>query len=432
MVDRTPQQFPDGEPDGITDNTAAIQAAIDAWQPGDQVVLSGGTFRTSSQLVIPSNGLIVRGDGEIRARSGFPANSTLFEVTGTGVVFDVDGLELDQADVMVSGDSIRAVAAVGLQVLNVVSRGTQEAFVRLDSFTTDVLIAGCDHFGKGYGVVTFDAAGVARIQVRDSTFEHAGTGTPGDGVQLSCPTHGASDVSVLGCLAKGYIGEATNQGMGFGFARVTDGRIIGCRAESCEGDGFHLEHESHRWICADLQALDIGIAGHVGGNGSGLIAYDSDEITVVLMSARNCAFHGIALSGQGKPGMVPSQLRVGGLIERCSIDATRRDGIHLTAQQDFRIDRNWVRDPSLGNPLMYAGIHIGQQGGTSLENQDGTGLGNTIVLTGTSTPLAEIFVRPNSVNVSIDGVSGAAVLRITEEGEERITESGEQRALEAA
>lgn len=430
MVDRTPQQFPNGTPDGTTDNTAAIQAAIDAWQPGDQVVLSGGTFRTSAKLVIPSNGLIVRGDGAIRARSVFAANSTLFEVTGTGVVFDTDGLELDQADVMVSGDSIRAVGAVGLQVLNVVSRATQEAFVRLDSFTTDVLVAGCDHHGKGYGVVTFDAAGLARIVVRDSRFEHPGTGTAGDGVQLSCPTHGASAVEVIGCVAKGYIGEATNQGIGFGFARVTDGRLIGCRAEDCESDGFHLEHESHRWVCSDLQALDIGIANPVGGNGSGFVAYDSDDVSVVLTSVRNCGFHGIALSGQG--GVVPSQLRLNGRIERCSIDTTRRDGIHVTAQKAFRIDRNRVRDPSLGNPLMFAGIRVGRQGGTTLENENGAGLGNTVVLSGASTPLGEIVVRPDSVNVSIDGVSGTLALRITEGGEERITEDGEQRTLEAA
>jgi polygalacturonase len=53
MVDRTPQQFPNGDPDGVTDNTAAIQAAINAWQPGDQVVLSGGTFRIASGLLMP-------------------------------------------------------------------------------------------------------------------------------------------------------------------------------------------------------------------------------------------------------------------------------------------------------------------------------------------------------------------------------------------
>ena len=71
MVDRRPQDFPNGTPDGITDNTAAIQAAINAWQPGDRVIISGGTFRTSAKLVISQNGLLLKGDGEIRARSGF-------------------------------------------------------------------------------------------------------------------------------------------------------------------------------------------------------------------------------------------------------------------------------------------------------------------------------------------------------------------------
>src|SRR5918996_804929 len=125
MVDRRPQDFPNGTPDGTTDNTAAIQAAIDAWQPGDQVVISGGTFRTSGALLIGQNDLLVKGDGEIRALPGFPADSALLEVSGTGVAFDTDGLELDQADLMVGGDSIRATGAVGLRVLSIVSRGTR-------------------------------------------------------------------------------------------------------------------------------------------------------------------------------------------------------------------------------------------------------------------------------------------------------------------
>ena len=148
MVDRRPQDFPNGTPDGITDNTAAIQAAINAWQPGDRVIISGGTFRTSAELVIGQNGLLLKGDGEIRARSGIAANSALIEVTGTGVVLDADGLELDQADVMVGGNSIRAIGAVGLQILSLVSRGTQRAFVSIGAATTDLLLAGCDHLAR--------------------------------------------------------------------------------------------------------------------------------------------------------------------------------------------------------------------------------------------------------------------------------------------
>ena len=299
MVDRRPQDFPNGTPNGVTDNTAAIQAAIDAWQPGDQVIISGGTFRTSDKLVISHNGLLLRGDGEIRARSVFPANSALIEVTGSGVVLDTDGLELDQADVMVGGKSIRALGAVGLQILSVVSRGTQRAFVCIEAGTTDLLLAGCDHLGKGHGVLAPDPPGLTRLTLRDSSFQHVGSGSEGDGVQLNCATFGASFVDVIGCSAIGYIGEANGMGIGFGFAGTTDGRLIGCRAEQCAGDGFHLENGSNRWLCADLIARNVGVPAPVGGNGSGLIAYDSDDITVVLMLAKSCGYHGVALSGQG-------------------------------------------------------------------------------------------------------------------------------------
>jgi Pectate lyase superfamily protein len=401
VVDRRPQDFPNGTPDGVTDNTAAIQAAIDAWQPGDQVIISGGTFRTSNKLVISQNGLLLKGDGEIRARSVFPANSALVEVTGIGVVLDTDGLELDQADVMVGGKSIRALGAAGLQVLSVVSRGTQRAFVCIEAGTTDLLLAGCDHLGKGHGVLAPDPPGLTRLTLRDTRFQHVGSGSEGDGVQLNCATFGASFVEVIGCSAIGYIGEANGMGIGFGFAGTTDGRLIGCRAEQCEGDGFHLENGSNRWVCADLIARDIGVPAPVGGNGSGLIAYDSDDITVVLMLAKNCGYHGVALSGQGSLTQ-----RLNGLVERCTVDTTARDGIHMTAQKDFRIDRNFVRDPSSGNPGQYAGIHVARQGGTTLENMDGTGAGNVVVLSGATMPLGTIVIRPQSVNVIIDGVSG--------------------------
>jgi hypothetical protein len=230
VVDRRPQDFPNGTPDGTTDNTLAIQAAIDAWLPGDQVVISGGTFRTSNKLAIGHNGLLLKGDGQIRARSVFPANSSLIEVTGIGVVIDTAGLTLDQADVMVSGNSIRALGAVGLEVSGVVSRGTQRAFLSIEAGTTDLLLAGCDHLGKGFGVLAPDPPGVARLTVRDSTFAHVGSGTEGDGVQINCHTFGASFVDVLGCTASNYIGEAHSMGIGFGFAGVTDGRLLGCQA----------------------------------------------------------------------------------------------------------------------------------------------------------------------------------------------------------
>ena len=93
-------------------------------------------------------------------------------------------------------------------------------------------------------------------------------------------------------------------------------------------------------------------------------------------------------------------------INRCTVDTTGRDCIHMTAQRDFRIDRNHVRDPSNGHPGLYAGIHVARQGTTLLENINGTGTGNVVVLSGATTPLGAIVIRPQSINVTINGVMG--------------------------
>ena len=83
MVDRTPQEF-GGVPDGVTDSTTAIQAAIDAAGPsGDDVMIAGGVFRISAQLSCPHDALRIKGDGGIQAMAGaWPAQAAILEITG--------------------------------------------------------------------------------------------------------------------------------------------------------------------------------------------------------------------------------------------------------------------------------------------------------------------------------------------------------------
>ena len=52
-----------------------------------------------------------------------------------------------------------------------------------------------------------------------------------------------------------------------------------------------------------------------------------------------------------------------------------------------------------------------------------------VVLSGATVPLGEIVIRPESMDVTIDGVGGAEI-RVTQQGDTRVTESGELRALE--
>jgi hypothetical protein len=391
-----PQAF-GGRPDGKSDSTRAIQQAIDAAGPwGGQVRIEGGTFCITDRLAGAWPGVSLAGDGVIKAAESFDhtPRTPMLQVTAPGV--RIEGLTLDQDHRMVGGESIRGVGAVGLRVRNVTSRNTQRAFVVLGDRCTDVEIAGCDHFGRGWGVLAPDSRGVARVVVRECRFEHPGDGSVGDAVELNCPSHGARQVWLIDLRARGYVGEAKNAGMGFGFARVRQTLLLRCRAEECEGDGFHWENGSHDALVLQCVARRIGRPDPVGGNGSGFIAYDSDRWVGQDLEARECRYHGIALSGQGS-----RHQKSGGRILDCVVLGAGRDGLHLTAQRDFEISRCLVRDPSGSAPSRYAGIRIGRQGRTSLENLRGRGSGNRVEITGATRPLNAVAIRPQSVGVEI-------------------------------
>jgi hypothetical protein len=391
-----PQAF-GGWPDGKSDSTRAVQQAIDAaGRSGGQVRIDGGTFRITGTLAVRWPGLALVGHGTIEAAPDFDRTprKPMLEVTAAGV--RIEGLTLDQDHHMVGGESIRGIGAAGLRVRHVTSRNTQRAFIALGDHCTDVEIAGCDHFGRGWGVLVPDSRGVARVLVRDCRFRHPGDGSVGDAVEFNCPSHGAQQVWLVDLRAQGYIGEAKNAGMGFGFARVRDTVLLRCRAEDCEGDGFHWENGSHDALVLQCRARRIGRPDPVGGNGSGFIAYDSDRWVAQDLEARDCWYHGIALSGQGS-----RHQKSGGRILDCVVLGAGRDGLHLTAQRDFEISRCLVRDPSGGAALRYAGIRIGRQGRTALENVQGRGSGNRVELTGATRPLDAVVIRPQSIGVQI-------------------------------
>ncbi|MGH2990749.1 MAG: hypothetical protein ACRDMA_12990 [Solirubrobacterales bacterium] len=429
MVDRTPQEF-GGVPDGTTDSVEAIQAAIDAAGPaGDDVVIAGGIFRTSGQLTCPHDGLRIKGNGGIKATMGnWSAQAALLEITGLGVIVEGDGLILDQDDTVPDGVSVRGLGAAGLTITGVVSRKTQRCFLLLGDDCTDVLVSEIDHQGGGYGILADDPLGIARITIRDSLFVHPGGGPAGDGIWLNCTTHGGDDVDIAGVLVRGYIGEAVDRGTGFGFARVTHARLVGCVAEGCEGDGFRWQQQSHDGVAFDCRALGSGRPDHVGESGSGFAVYDSSRWRGENLLAVDCWYHGVALTGQNS-----ASHPLDNAIFRCSALDIGRDCFHFTAQSGATIDHCHARDPSRNGAGVYAAYHLAKQGDATLENLNCVGGDNTVISTGATNPLGDTVVRPASVNCLVNGVSGGtAVARLTEGGEIRITESGEERLLEAA
>lgn len=429
MVDRTPQEF-GGIPDGVTDSTAAIQAAIDAaGSSGDDVVIAGGIFRISDQLNCPHDALQIKGDGGIRAMAGtWSSQAAMLEITGTDVVIEGDGLLLDQADLIPAGYSLRATGAAGLTVAGIISRNSQGAFLFLGDGCTDVLVYGIDHHGSGHGILAADPQGLARIRIHDSDFEHAGLGPSGDGIRLDCGTHGGNDVAIVAVSVRGYLGEGVGHGTGYVFRKVTNTELFGCIAELCEGDGFRWEQQSDDAVVFNCRALSCGRPDHTGDSGSGFIVYDSSRWHGESLLALGCWYHGIALSGQNSAAHP-----VDNAIVRCSALDIGRDCFHFTAQARATITRCHARDASRNSPGSYAAYHLAKQGGATLENLDCTGDSNTVLSTGTTTPLGDTVVRAESVNCLVNGVSGGAtVARVTEDGTIRVTESGEERLLETA
>jgi hypothetical protein len=129
---------------------------------------------------------------------------------------------------------------------------------------------------------------------------------------------------VIGRTAVGYIGEENSRyrlWLRWSHRRPPD------RLPRQQCEATPLSRTARRWLCADPPCATRQ-AQSVGGNGSGLIAYDSDDIITVLMLAKNRLPRHRA-ERQGSP-------RRGTAIERCSVDTTGRDGIHMT-RRGFRI-----------------------------------------------------------------------------------------------
>ncbi|MGH6943810.1 MAG: hypothetical protein ACREH6_06285 [Geminicoccaceae bacterium] len=392
-----PQAF-GAVPDGVSDCTDPLQRTIDAaGQAGGRVVIAGGVFVITDEIALRRPGLALTGDGIIRAGRNFnrTPGKALLGVSARNV--RIEGIGLDQDDRMIRGASIRAIRAAGLGVHGLSSRGTQYAFVVLGDECRDVEIVSCDHRGRGYGVIAPDSRGLARILIRDCIFEHPGDGSVGDGVELNCPTHGAEEVWLIDLVARGYVGEASNAGMGFGFARVRHSALVRVRAADCEGDGFHWENGSHDAIVLSCSAFRTGRRHPVGGNGSGFVAYDSDRWLGRDLEARNCWYHGIALSSP-----YGGRMAVGGRILNCRALGTGRDGLHIAGQRDFEISRCVVRDPSRCAAWRYAGIQIGWRGRRQAACRDGRGAGNAIELTGATRPLGGLVIHPESRDIRIE------------------------------
>jgi hypothetical protein len=216
--------------DGIADDTAALQAAIDACQPGGTVYLPRGVYKTTATLDL-KNGVTLRGShanlmvGPGMGDADYPCYiQAAGPFTGTSVI-----------QIIGDADGIHPAISGEQRILNLMIDGSQ-----LGGSSVDGLFAR----GNVQNVV------LDNVTIRQMPNNGIVTASRGDGtfpyswrlhhvMVDNCHANGIlftgntditlDDVQVIGCWAQGFV-----------LTNCTNAQLIACRAEWMGSHGYHL------------------------------------------------------------------------------------------------------------------------------------------------------------------------------------------------
>ncbi|KPC86248.1 hypothetical protein ADL35_12230 [Streptomyces sp. NRRL WC-3753] len=213
--------------DGVTDDTVAIQAALNACPMGGIVYAPGGSYRTSATLSVPPGVTLTSTHTNlmtvpnlvdppcyIKPLAAFEGNaviSFLDEIDGGYATISAEH-RIDR--VMIDGSDLTAPGVDGIR-----ARGNIQNVQLIDVTVRQV---------TGAGVHTEANAGKFPYSWRLTRVMVDNVGWHGFAFEVM------TDISLMDCQAIGCGAS------GFEIANAANSHAIGCRAEWCVGDGFHL------------------------------------------------------------------------------------------------------------------------------------------------------------------------------------------------
>jgi hypothetical protein len=303
--------------DGVTDDTAAIQAAINAGEAsvvnarqGGIVFLPAGRFRTTAPLRIKQDGIMLVGSGMGKGNdsSGQPnANKA------SGTTIEPRSTFVGNAVIVVAGDTYTPMN-VHLRDFNINGWSSPASLdgIHFSSFhggIRDVWV----RFTSGHGVRTTSLGWEFPLEGSDCLFENvrvANTAPNHPGAEK----HGwwigenAGDHEFVACRA------ASVTGHGFYLAEGASGtRFSGCYVADALGAGFYAEGIwAHRFTDCRIQDTNGGI----------YMTSDSGPTPHAgSLSIIGCAFSNNSRSGDGIHDAIrifPGRVKVGGVITGCT------------------------------------------------------------------------------------------------------------------
>jgi len=242
--------------DGTTDQTASLQAAIDAI-PNRGTLELQGAFIISDELTLSANNITIRGPALIKAKADTQFEYMMRATGRTGIV--LEGLEFDaNKDARKSGQSVRymTVALLGCTECRLVS----------------VTARGALGYAGGSAVGITVAGGSVRCQINTCIITDCGEAghspaKDADGVFTSGEQNVITGCIATNCTDVGFVIESSNQSV-----------ISACTARYCGGGGAITSANNNDrmgniidgltvlgWN-GSVGAVQIGVPGEYNGN----------------------------------------------------------------------------------------------------------------------------------------------------------------------
>jgi hypothetical protein len=374
--------------DGVTNDAAALIAAIAALPSGGTLVLRGGTYLVGSALTIAASGVTIRGEAGASLKKGF--NGTLLTVTGADVV--VEGLTINGNTATYSG--------VGI-LLNGAARGVVRNCVVMNTRSTAIYLVGCAGAriigNQMYGLANhgvFAESNTWDLVIQGNRIDVSSSATAdSDCVQLHSVTVGAviRDVSV--------VGNVLSIGASLGFC-VEAGAFGGTPPTNILVAGNTMRFSA---ACAGGVSFGDTMSGSViSGNTIDANGQNASVAGIELVRATYCAVTGNTIIGSA------------GLTKAMSIDQSSHNavqgntvttfkssgfGIHCSTSTATSADRNVLTGNRITVPATGSPIGIWLQCNNAGATMDDTIVAHNSILGGSNTVGRGIVVEQDAGNM---------------------------------
>jgi hypothetical protein len=268
--------------DGVADDTAAIQDAIDAFPNGVTVYFPRGTYRVTAQIVVNTK-IALLGDGiasENGTGSTFRGASCILRgfagsdatVAMNGDASSIDGLDID-GDNQGTGDQVQ-VWGSRVQIGKLSTRNSGNDGVRIGKTNAGASDTNTNFWGIEYLVTCGNAANGIRIDDTntDTTLSYPlglSNANAGYAVLIDARTNGEDGVQLGNCNDNVFINVGSQDNTGIGIHFKTDGTNSGPRCNTILGNDSEANVGNDIQIdAATLPVSGPGLYNKIYGNRS--------------------------------------------------------------------------------------------------------------------------------------------------------------------